>query len=1314
MRCFAVVAVVAWSSIASAQGALDKAPFSATASELLAVAKTAPKGMNTAVLREEYNVTADDNGLIRTRTRVLTLLLTQTAVDEWRALNVSYDATYQDKPTLRARVIGPDGTTKDVGPANDDNDPDEDYTGISAPLPKLAIGTIIEQEYNLNDNVVPVGGGLWLTTLGNDAPTMSTRVTITGSPKLRVAAAGTNVQPKVTTQGGRQTWRYEIGTLPANKPYQPHVPRDVMQYAVIGVTTSPSWSKVASDYATIIDKAIAEGKPAMPAKVTTTPPADAVKSIARWVHGMVAIESRWLDITSPVPSTPADTMKRGKGSALDAATLMVALLRQANVQADLVLVRSTGRSSGRDLERALPTLWGFDGVLVRAVTGSTTTWIDPLLSYSTTGQVSWTLQGALAVVIGKSTTDTIVTPATTSKDNVVTSNRIYRLGELGYTSVEETIRYGGSYEAGERQWHADTTQTAARKDIEGYAKNEFSNAEVVEHSWTSPADTTVPFDVKLRANRSERGYADREEISVYLFPSDAVEDLPDMLRRSKEGDPKRTLDLQIEHPHKRIVETRLVVPPGFKMPAAAAPKKRALGPMTLVETQRIEKNELIVTFELDTVKARLTPAEVVSAQTALRALDAEGALHVVIENIGHSLLAAGKAREAIAEYERMIALHPTEGVHHGELAHAYLSVGAGLAARRAAKKGTQIEPKNADVHVMLGWVLEHDELGRRFTGNFDRAGAKAALEKAVQLDPRHIGAMTELAVLLERNARGERFDVGSDAAGAAAWYWKAFGLGAGIDTAHNYLAAQLWAGNYDKLIEHARTLKASERRDALLVAAVGASKGGEAGVQEASKLARDGAARTKTLTAASGLLMFIRSYEPMRSIFASVQASTAQTKVLADLVRSSKPFKPGKSATDAIAELMIAQIFPARRHDVFWDKHVRADFDESTRSMNALGPLNRDVMTSLFLEDLMLATIKQVNVEGDAKAMRAQLDVGKEQTRIYLVQERGAAKIIGGDKAWEGVGRYLLKVLAAGDEATATRILDWLAKDAAQMGGDMLAFAIPELWGPKLPKTKQAMELAAAVIAGKSLADRVLPLVEKCGAQTTTGQEVCDMVAADCLVHQQRWNDLEDHAKQWQSRTKSQNPMPAVYRVRALVRRNSLAEAETVIDEALTNAPDNPTLLSAKAEVAIGRGQLAEGVKRLEAAAASSSSALHKNNLAWLMLVEGTDLKGALEVAQKAQALAPSSTNALHTLASIEAETGDLVNAWKHAVDAFTRTAEGAEGTAALYVHGRILEAVGLKDDAIATYKKTKRDPQAGVFPDSYELAQKRLKKLKP
>ena len=142
-----------------------------------------------------------------------------------------------------------------------------------------------------------------------------------------------------------------------------------------------------------------------------------------------------------------------------------------------------------------------------------------------------------------------------------------------------------------------------------------------------------------------------------------------------------------------------------------------------------------VVYRFDSGKRRYSAAEAreFRAQLALMRRDDEPPLQ--FESEAASELASGRIAEGLSGYRRLIALHPREALHHAQLALALLDVGAGEAARKEAQAAIALEPFNALGFKALGWILQHDLLGRRFRPGFDHAGAVAAYQKAKALAP---------------------------------------------------------------------------------------------------------------------------------------------------------------------------------------------------------------------------------------------------------------------------------------------------------------------------------------------------------------------------------------------------------------------------------------------------------------------------------------------------------------------------------------------------------------------------------------------------
>ena len=128
---------------------------------------------------------------------------------------------------------------------------------------------------------------------------------------------------------------------------------------------------------------------------------------------------------------------------------------------------------------------------------------------------------------------------------------------------------------------------------------------------------------------------------------------------------------------------------------------------------------------------------------------------LTFHQIGEAALAAGRVRDALAEFRRLDSQHPHEALHACQIARAYLEAGLGAAAREEARRAVTFDPKSSRAQRTLGWVLESDLVGRRLKPGSDPKGAEAAYRKALALDPDDQVARASLVILLEHDADGE-------------------------------------------------------------------------------------------------------------------------------------------------------------------------------------------------------------------------------------------------------------------------------------------------------------------------------------------------------------------------------------------------------------------------------------------------------------------------------------------------------------------------------------------------------------------------------
>lgn len=1283
MRCSCAALLVLVPSLASAGSALDKPAFTATPAELLAEAKKAPPSPSGAVLlRQDDELSFDDKGDARRRSRFVVAITSQDGEEGWEGIWREYRPWHQDKPVIRARVISPSGRATDVDTSKVVDEPNRigQQRHVAVQLPPLEVGSVIEEEVTLADRTPFPGGHGMMVAIAGDDPVLAARVTISAPAALKAKVVERSLPAKGrhAVAGGRETWSYSFGRVPALDE-EVLMPEEAIAFPMIGATSSASWKDAAKAYA----PAVAFAQPAELPHGDSREVAAAAKA---WLHHHVRYVGGDL-LDDPFDGVHLDAVvQRGTADTGELGALMVALLRNAGITADFVLV-DRGPAYGSDKDE--PWLGAFDHVLVRARIGGQEVWIDPEDPDLAVGQLRAEDQGRRALSIADGAL--VATPIAAAADNTIREVRTFDFPALGAANVTEVSREGGVFEEDQRRWVRESSAADVRKGLAEYLRTTYGG-ELTTLSSSAPDDFAKPFEMTLAIARTDRAATRWSGIDVWLYASDTLGRLDPVLR---EHDATRTHDLRILRPHIYEIENRIVVPDGFTIPAATPDRTIPVGVYRITEHQKVEGRTLVVTFRLVADKLRLTPAEVTETAKAARELASDGT-HLVLEHTGWTAVYHGDVKKGVAELQRLVAAAPKDPLPRARLAQALLAAGDGDGARREAHKAVELGPKDANAFSALGYVLSHDLLGRQFGIGFDRAGALAAYQKAHALDPKHYGAAVELAELLERDRRGWRFEAGADIK-AAAKAWRDVVDIDPSDTHKLSLArALLWSGDAAAAEALARKLPASAERNKILVTAVAIAHGADAAMQ-----ALDASDRETNLRAATAGLFMLRQYDLARTFAAAGGGATGlPADIYTKIRREDAPYRPTADPKDVALQLVLEQLDPDRAIDVAWNKDVAEDLRrEALKSVPHI-----DGLTLAVLGD-MLRTSATFTVEGDSAAWRVELPAPNgTKARMYLASDGKGPKVIGSALSPRGVGQQVLRLAGKNDDAAA-RLLDWLAQDIREP-------RLHALWGASLPRTTAAIRLAGALLARDPA--QSLAIAPKCLVTTQMAQLACDSIIVDAYIKQKRWAELETFASTtWAPRAPKQFPVADITRADALTHLGRFDDAKQVYDDVLAKFPDDFEASYGRGLLAFHDGKRDDAIQRFTALAQRTDlKPQNLNGVAWLRVTTGLEIPDAVGIARRAQQLEPTSRAATNTLAGVEAEAGDLHTAIVDLRKAVDLDKRGVPDGSDWYVLGRILEQAGLRDDAIAAYRRVaKTDPELYAL-DTYTLATKRLQAL--
>lgn len=1316
-----------------------------------------PADAQVLVLDDEESYVFDADGRSVDTRYVLYKILTQNGVDGWDNVQVPWEPWHEERPTVRARVITADNAVHSLDPKTitdasasqgDDGTVYSDRRLLRAPLPAIAPGSLIEVEETIRENAPIFDQGIVTRYyFGRSAPVQQTRLSIDAPSSVAIRYSSQllpDVQPTRTESNGRVNLVFQRGPMAALDEADPDGPSDTPAYPQVVFSTGSSWQRVAESYGKIIDRQIAssdvrtvvaglvKGKDSRDDKVT---------AILQYLDQQVRYTGVELGDASIVPRTPSETLKRRFGDCKDKATLLVAMLRAADIPSFVGLLDAGDRL---DVPANLPGMGLFDHAIVY-VTGSPDLWIDATDEYARVGELPAADQGRFALIARDGSNSLISTPVSLSQENLLLEEREFYLAENGPARVMEVSEPHGSIDSAFRATYEDLQNKDRKKDLTDYMKSQYLAESTDRMERSDPEDITKQFKLTLESDKSKRGATDLETGVVAIRLDTLFGRLPnELLERESEGDQKspevkgksiktRSVDYQLPEAFVTEWDYKITPPLGFQPKPLPENTKLSLGPAVLTEDFSVDKDGVVhAVIRFDTVKRRFTVAEATEMRNRIADLREGQAIFIFFEPIARSLLAQGKVRESFHEYHDLIVTHPTEAVHHLQFAKALLEAGMGQAARNEARLAVRLESKSALAEETLAQILEYDLVGRKFRPGSDYTGAEAAFRAAEKLDPDDDTIVGNLAILLEFNNIGLRYGPGAKLSEALAEYRRLTPQQLSDMGLQNNLPITLfYSGEFSEALKAAATL--NPQPVPLIVACEAAINGSQAGLAEAKRRTADDEHFKEVLRTAGNMLVNLRRY-PLAADLLEAGASgenASSTVIDAAMYRNAQmhekmafPDNPIGVALhffslESNLHLTLDQLrsISSRNGQIYvatpevLDTFVKREtdtYEEKARS-GQFGDVGVDIAF----------TNAQPKVQGnDTTGYKVTLwpSTGYQEG-VYVVKEDGKYKVLGTSVEGFAIGQEVLDRVAANDLVGARALLDWLRDDWHLAGGDdpLSGDAFPRIWTKGRDADAASMKVAAAAILAhsKQTASRGLAILEV--ARDSAGSEIANLNVSLALLD--GYNNLEQYdkalavcgelAKQYQESLRLFTNQ--FFDLQALGR---FQEADALAQDRLKRIPDDIQAQRAffsNAEAQSNYALAHDLLLKIVSSANAQSSDF--NNLAWNSLFTGKTDQDDLAYAIKAVRLSGTSSSDLHTLGCIYTLLGKTKEAREVLIQGMDKLNLDEPDSNYWYAFGRIAEESGLDDIAAADYARvTKPVTPLGIPFSAYRLAQERLK----
>jgi len=1346
--------------------------FSASVDELQKAAASIPaeKFMEVTVLFERDAYTLDAAGRLTYRHSMIYRIETQAGIEGWSELSVPWAPWHQKQPEIHARVIGPDGKvtlldqkTVTDGPAREGSE--DTYTDArirKAPLPAMAAGVIVEEETTSTDNEPFFSaGGVYRDSFSRGVPIIRCELVIEAPKELKLQYR-VHLMPGVKTtdeeQAGIRHLRFEQGYLAANESSDIDLATHNFVGPVIEFSTGESWAAVAAAYRQLAEAHID------PERVKSMVPSGgaagrtaAIERIVAKLHKEVRYTGIEFGQASLQPAAAADVLKHHYGDCKDKAALLVAMLRAAGIPANMALL-DTG--PGADVTPELPGMNEFDHAIVylpAPLAGGAPLWIDATAEFAQVGTLPSMDEGRQALIVAEGTTALTETPAPKPDDDRLTELRNVAMAEYGPAHIVETSLTHGEIDASYRSDFGGAETREKKETLEKYAKNEYLAKALASVEHGEGRDLTKPFALKLDMTETKRANTAIDDAIVAIPFSEIFNRLPNWFKTDPKVEGEK-LTPQQEENRKRAVQARsseydvhpfatewqytIAPPAGFLLRAMPEDKTTELGPAKLVRHyETTAKGEIKAVFRFDTGKPRYTAGEVLALRDAVLAAYKQDMVMIMFDQAGSKLLAAGKTREALKADNELIERHPTEGLHHAQIAYAFLQAGMGAKARAEALQATKLDPKSVVGFRALGWICQFNEIGIQFAQGFDWDCAASAYRKAIELDGDDSETALNLAVLDEYDRDGERYTAKAHLADAIRAYRavKQKDKVAGERYDDNILFDLLYNGQYQELLQELEKLPSSVTRHALAITATvamqGGSKGIAAGIDHADHLGAGAQERNSALATAGNQLLHLRLYleaTALLSASAEGQSNSAgvaqQVSVFKQLVPWKGDLMPATDPRGIVQRMFLAVVtstFTAKTADEVLTRHACGSDLEWQKNLQKVeesrGLLHRSAAQSGLPANVLLDVIAgnlKLTVEGDDETGHrvSMQSFGSKTQQFFVTKEDGAYKIVTDGSTASESGIEVLYLLGVGKEREARALLDWTRDRMHKGGGDdpLSGPLLPRFWTVGDAGDAAAMKLAAAslVTSNRSI-EGLLPFLRSAREKAATEEARLNL---DLLL-----------ARAYQTTADG----PALHSVSAAILKQypdsytALALAgdadgmskdwdhwSQMLESRLAKHPDDETLLRLKTEYAETKGDFDLGRATEQAVIdKGKATANDYNAYAWMSLFDGKVDTDVVKSAQQAAMLTRQSAFAeLHTLACIYAFQGKSAEARDLLLKAMGIANLSEPNEAVWYGLGNIYEQYGIGDAAIEAYKKVEK-PEGRIGPTStYLLAQARLR----
>ena len=680
------------------------------------------------ILLKEIRMTVDEQRLVTRHVRVVGRLLDDKAVSDYSQISVAFNSYYDNAFLVRARTIRGDAVTEVSPDAVQIKTIPEaqhysDTRSLAFSLPGLSKGAAFEYEVRIEPKL-PIIERQWvghvplhLFQYGNPPridPVSKSRLLVDVPDGEIFTYRGRAIRnsPRVSTQGGRTVYVWEEENLAAI-PVEAHMPPPYLSTPTVYLSSLKSWTELGK-WAESLFHPEADPTPEireMARDITkgAGTEEEKIRSIFYFVEEKITYIAAGLNRGGYRPHSAGEVLKNGYGDCKDQATLMVSLLRAADIEAYPVFLDSYGF---RKIDREVPSPeFPHAIVYVRQKEGGYL-WLDTTGGLTLFPFSQESNQGTLAFVVDGKTERPVVTPLSSPESNIGRMTITGSFSGHDYHTLL-TIQAQGELNSKMKSMMRTATLDQQKDFVAAFLGTHFTKPHTIGQVEISDVNRpAIPLSIKAKVVFREVWKGDGPSYSAHagflpvLNFFSSLKELPrPEYRKGK---------FWMAYPFTLVMD-ELIPPPGKEMKPITIPRGRTVEtPFFSFKAEYGKEGDSVRSrFTLSVVRGILDKGQYESFYRSIQ--------DVLLRTEDIITFSSQKREVDQASLEEAVRQKADDIRPVVSLSKEYLARGRYKDARELLEKGVAMDPKNGEVHYFLGICLGYLDLYEESRAEIDRA-----------------------------------------------------------------------------------------------------------------------------------------------------------------------------------------------------------------------------------------------------------------------------------------------------------------------------------------------------------------------------------------------------------------------------------------------------------------------------------------------------------------------------------------------------------------------------------------------------------------